>query len=535
MKAERLFQILGLVDESLIEEAVSASSPAAVQRRPSWVRLLAAAACLAVICVGAGGRWQSNPGAGTGSPGDAALAGGESGSDGHSPGTTFLSYAGPVFPLTTAETNTRLTAGRTVTWDFAPGSYEDGSPRQWGAQVTDSYTLTNPADGSVTVNALYPVSTSWLDFPELNAAVTVDSGGTGFSVLSGGYAGGFQDAGEPDGSTWNLAPPDEWADYQALLADGEYLSRAMEETAVPEVPVTVYQFTDFAAPHEEYNAATQAVTFTTDPEATTVLSYGFNGMSRDADRGWCQYSYFVPDGVRRETETKILIVLGDDIGDYVLQGYADGGCDQEIDGVSCTVTRRETTLADVLDLLCRAYQAEFEQFSLGRGQESPFRYLSQAQYQGLVWQLLEQYGLFSGTPKDRYSDGRLDEILMEALSQERVLYLSFPVTVPAGGSVTVAAAFWKAPSYDYGCSGSENVGLQGYDLVTALGSTLELTDQTAALVNTDTIEIVRQNLGFDLENGVTQVSLDLAEPHYYLEIRPLEGSSQRRACGSSTG
>ena len=54
--------------------------------------------------------------------------------------------------------------------------------------------------------------------------------------------------------------------------------------------------------------------------------------------------------------------------------------------MSCTVTRRETTLADVLDLLCRAYQAEFEQFSLGRGQESPFQYLSQAQYQGLVWQ-----------------------------------------------------------------------------------------------------------------------------------------------------
>mgnify|MGYP000624020455 CR=1 FL=1 len=150
------------------------------------------------------------------------------------------------------------------------------------------------------------------------------------------------------------------------------------------------------------------MTFTTD-RSHHVLSYGFNGMSWDADRGWCQYSYFVPDGVRRETETKILIVLGDDIGDYVLQGYADGGCDQEIDGVSCTVTCRETTLADVLDLLCRAYQAEFEQFSLGRGQESPFRYLSQAQYQGLVWQLLEQYGLFSGTPRTGTADGRLDE------------------------------------------------------------------------------------------------------------------------------
>ena len=31
-----------------------------------------------------------------------------------------------------------------------------------------------------------------------------------------------------------------------------------------------------------------------------------------------------------------------------------------------------------------------------------------------------------------------------------------------------------------------------------------------------------KNLGFDLENGVTEVTLDPAEPHYYLEIRPLE-------------
>ena len=86
----------------------------------------------------------------------------------------------------------------------------------------------------------------------------------------------------------------------------------------------------------------------------------------------------------------------------------------------------------------------------------------------------------------------------------------------------MSASLWKAPSYDFGCSGSENVGLQGYDLATALGSALTFTGQTAALANTENIEIVRQNLGFDLENGVTEVTLDPAEPHYYLEIRPLE-------------
>ena len=109
------------------------------------------------------------------------------------------------------------------------------------------------------------------------------------------------------------------------------------------------------------------------------------------------------------------------------------------------------------------------------------------------------------------------------LVQERVLYLSFPVTVPAGGSVTVSASLWKAPSYDFGCSGSENVGLQGYDLATALGSNLVFTSQTAALTNAENIEIVPAEPGFDPANGVTEVILDLSEPHYYLEIRPLEG------------
>ncbi|MFR3920784.1 MAG: hypothetical protein ACLTYN_01200 [Dysosmobacter welbionis] len=119
MKAERLFQILGLVDESLIEEADTASS-----RRCTAAALMGSAFGRGRMSRGdlrrGVGTVAINLGAGTGSPGDAALAGGESGGDGHSPGTTFLSYAGPVFPLTTAETNTRLTAGRTVTWDFAP-------------------------------------------------------------------------------------------------------------------------------------------------------------------------------------------------------------------------------------------------------------------------------------------------------------------------------------------------------------------------------------------------------------------------------
>ena len=303
------------------------------------------------------------------------------------------------------------------------------------------------------------------------------------------------------------------------MESGAYLAQALGDSPSLDTPVTVYRFSDFAAPHGEYRAATQAVTLSIDPEETTILTYGFNGFSRDDDNAWQRYDYFVPDGVQAESDLKLLVVLGEDIGDYTLQGYADGGCDEPIDGVSCTVTREETTLDAVLSELCRAELANQHQTSQWPGLAD----LSLSLYQRAVTEAVLSSGALADTPADRYIDGRLDDFLWDVLVQERVLYLSFPVTVPAGGSVTVSASLWKAPSYDFGCSGSENVGLQGYDLATALGSNLVFTSQTAALANTENIEIVRQNLGFDPANGVTEVILDLSEPHYYLEIRPLEG------------
>ena len=59
-------------------------------------------------------------------------------------------------------------------------------------------------------------------------------------------------------------------------------------------------------------------------------------------------------------------------------------------------------------------------------------------------------------------------------------------------------------------------------MVTALGSNLRFTQQTAYLEDRGQIEIVRQNFGFDIENGINEVALDLAIPHYYLEVRERE-------------
>ena len=54
--------------------------------------------------------------------------------------------------------------------------------------------------------------------------------------------------------------------------------------------------------------------------------------------------------------------------------------------------------------------------------------------------------------------------------------------------------------------------------MTRLGSTLDFTQQTAQLLDRGQIQIIRQNFGFDPENGITRVTLDEAEEHYYLEV-----------------
>ena len=527
MKAERLFRVLGLVDEDLIEEA---ASPAVCQRKfPLWKTL--AAACLGVICLLSFSFLLGRMGGsktGATAPGEASSNGdGGSGiATDNEPlsvdGTTFMSYAGPVFPLTLAEENGGLTAERTTTWDFTPGTYHDGTPRQWGAGVTDSYTIVNITDSEQNMTALYPFTGSFTELASQQPTVTVDGEEVERTLYAGAYVGGFRDAGVDDGSTWNLEYPDSWTDYKDLLEDGRYLDAALGDGPVLDIPVTVYEFTDFEAPHKEYDAATQSIEFTIDQGKTTVLAYGFNGASWDEDTGWRQYSYFVPNGVRRDKDPKLLVVLGEDITDYALGGYENGGCEKEIDGVSCTVTRREATLDEVLDVLCRDYLETYADWQYGMTEDETAA-VPYALFRRAVGELMVQYGpMAGGNTVDRYADGRLDDIISEAMSMDRVLYLAVPVTVPAGGKVNITFALWKEPSFDFGCSGSENMGLQGYDFVTRLGSTLAFTGQQAALVNTDGIQIERQNFGFDLEQGVTEVTLAPETDHYYLEIRPKE-------------
>jgi len=58
----------------------------------------------------------------------------------------------------------------------------------------------------------------------------------------------------------------------------------------------------------------------------------------------------------------------------------------------------------------------------------------------------------------------------------------------------------------------------GYDILTKPNSDVEFSSMTVSISSPEKVDIVRQNLGFDPENGVSTVTLDLNELHYYFEV-----------------
>ena len=93
--------------------------------------------------------------------------------------------------------------------------------------------------------------------------------------------------------------------------------------------------------------------------------------------------------------------------------------------------------------------------------------------------------------------------------------------------MTLIALLQKDASFDYHCANTANQGIMGYDMVTKLGSNLHITKTTANIVDYDLLEIVRQNFGFDLINGIRTVMLSGEQEHYYLEVMRKDVQNKR--------
>lgn len=535
--SERLLEAMNSLPDATLEENV----PVTAGKKRRWKKWAALAACLCVVVLGVGVFTGYIPLLG----GRAGQGG--SGSDGAS---VFMSYAGPVFPLTLGEENDAIEAERNVTLDFEPwapvwiSNREEADSRTWlteaerqevlelynehypeGGQyksstdilVTDAYMLTNTSAEEQTLTVRYPFVSGLDNLEENRPTLTADGTELETTLRVGSYAGGFEGvwgANDPEG-TANLAYPHSWTDYQTLLSDGSYLENTLGPGPdVTDVPVVVYKLTDPYGPEQDEEAGitnpTLRVTFNLDYDKTNILTYGFHGASYDREAGVMIQDFSIPQPGEPNYGTKefYLLVLGEDVENMTIQGYANGSLEADaprLEGCGATVERYESDLDTMLRQLLPLIWEE-------RGQEDAE---FEMYYRAFLEQLLS-YGVLSDEPVERYDTGWLENI---EGGMVRVCWLESEVTVPAGGTVSITAAMTKEGSYDFHCADTANQGVYGYDLVTRLGSNLACSVQTATLEDRGQIEIVRQNFGFDLEQGITTVPLDPAEEHYYLEVR----------------
>lgn len=547
MRAENLYDAITRLDDSLIDEAGTYTPKK--RKIIHWKRWTALAACLVLAAgIGTGARLGLFDGlgatAGNSAPSDRA--------EGVSGGSTFMSYAGPVFPLTTLENTDGLTARRDITLDFLPwvkvwlsneeeaasrtdltveerqsvlGDYNEWFPdggrytSSTDLLVIDEYTLTNSSAEDKTVTLLYPFVSSLTDLDARLPTLTADGSELETDLIYGLYSGGFQGvlgADDPEGSA-NLEPLTSWEGYKALLSDGSYLAAAMADPVdLTGIPVTVYEFTDPWGPEESTAVPNPSVrvTFDIDYNKTTVLSYGFHSGSFDPENGKMGLGFSIPQSFQPNYgEPFYLIVQGDDLKNMEVDGFVTGGWDteQELDNFGVDVQRYE----DNLDAILR--KAVLNIYNNSTWQYGDSLAVDFETYYTLFCDYLTTYGILSDDCRDRYDTGWLSE-LSEVGSVDRVCWLKTQITVPAGGQATVTATMNKEASFNFYGTHTENQNVKGYDLVTQLGSTLTFTGQGATLLDREQIEIVRQNFGFDPAAGVTAVELDCAVEHYYLEV-----------------
>ena len=544
MKSDELLDAIGEAKDEYVQDVRNAKA----KKMPGWAKWTSAIAACLVLTIGVSlffGGMGGNAGAG---------------GSGHEDGSSFMSYAGPVFPLTLREENASIFADRKTTMDFEPwvpvwiSNEEEAASRtnlteaekqdvldtynEWYPEggryqtsnhiiVSDSYTLSNNSNEDQTVSILYPFASSLNDLSMNRPNISVNGDIIDTKLHAGSYAGTFQGAWENWAETQenpgslNLQYIENWTGYQTLLSDGSYLQRALGEYPdLSDIPVIVYTFTDPWGPEEDDDAGipnpSMRIMFEMDYAKTRVMSYGFHSGLNDSENGIMGRGFSIrEEGERWYGNPYFLIIIGDDVQNMTYQGYVTGGWDtkNEVEA-GVTITRTESNLESALREAARFYYGEMTDVENYVETDPEYGF---EMYYGLLKEHLVSYGVLSENGAARYDSGWIEEL--DVVGVDRVFWLEAEITIPAGESVTVAATFKKEPSFDFHCANTENKGISGYDMVTALGSNLQFTQQIASIEDRGQIEIVRQNFGFDLENGIKEVTLDMNEPHYYLEVK----------------
>lgn len=476
-ESERLFDLLGGLDEAVIEKAGPSSKRPPIHYR----RYAGIAACFAVMFL----SFSLFPRAGCGSSGG-----------GRRDAEKYMSYFGPVLPLASMQQVPQLETARKLTFDFAaPFENEQQAHDEMGQRikVQDEYTLKNTSDVDCTVELIYPFAGSPLDEADRLPAITKDGEPMTVQLLSGVRS---KDE-DSDGGDWV-----EFGKNNALqkaLTPPQNLGRGI-----------VYTVTGNPAPNDDLHHELRAE-ITADWSRSGWWGYGLSSIAGS------EGTYRLALQWTKSGETPrpaYIIAVGDDFEKIQLLGKSweeDVRTAKDDPNVTGNVTRQETDLDALLAQLGKEYL---------RQRQDAYWGLAEEEWEPLFMECLRRdagsFPHYDGEPiSDTLCEKTLEDLFMESCGR-RLFAARFEITIPAGRSVQIKAEFVRDGSYDFV---GEKQNEWGYDLLTRFDGNLSIPSQTLTLQNTQDVQLVRDNCGFDLENGKNTVTLDPETVLYELAVR----------------
>ena len=474
------------------------------------------------------------------------LLGGNAGNggSGNELDSSYMSYAGPVFPLTSTSDVTGIEVSRHTNWDFSPYISETLTVELYPdipentetitydryeteSIISETYMLTNTTNNDITLSLLYPFSARFSDTIRTIPQISVNGTNVDTTFFAGKYSGSYAPAigDEVSDEELNLHEPSYWTDYKALLSDGMYLSESMMDFPSLDIPIIVYEYSNLTyIGEEEAINPTFSIHYKHNPAKTTISGWGWNagGWNDDGSGYYGCSRVYVPGGNDIDKgAVAYFIVIGEDIEAPTVEGYINAGCDDgnEVEGLTYDFQKYETTMKQFLLDVCLAEYVKTAEFMIGVDYfEDVYiqSLLTQEMALGYIAQLMYDDGILSGDGIERYDVGWLENYVFDFSNMPRVMYMTFDVTIPANSTTCIDTTMTKDASIDYT---GKNMQRNGYDMVTTLASPFTFTKQTASICNYDSIEILGQNFGFDIESGITQVELDLKEEHYWMDIK----------------
>lgn len=413
---------------------------------------------------------------------------------------------GPLMPMTFTSENGNVSADRDITYDFTD------SPANGIAAIVDEYVITNTSGEAQTLTYLYPYTGYRYDILANKPVVTVDGTATEPVIANGIYYGNnIYDYTMPYNQ---FATTD---DYHTLLEEDVAGTAPKADESVMNDTVTVYEYGYLYVAEHEY----PATLFGVEKEyMDSVYTVNMSLLFEDEQYAYYGYLYEDEDDYKEtgQFDHKAMLIFKDEVPANIT-AYSGELTEENWDYVPVEEISIETNV----------YKCTFKELAseLVDTELKGTAYADDDAYKALFLDKLMimisdsvayRNGANSETEYYLLSLYDLDLLLIEAANPFGFYLLEDTLTVPAGGSVTIRfeydkiGKYWEEPEDMYR-------GIFGYDNCPNLGTNITFTSQSATIADNGDIEIVEQNYGFDLENNIRNVELELDAERYYMYVR----------------